>query len=201
MALLEINDTIVKDIQGFEGRYAITSDGKVWSYPKTTKYNPNHTGLWLKKCLDDGYYIVCLKKLDGTYKKISVHRLVAQTFIVNPDNKPQVNHKDGNKLNNHVNNLEWVTSQENIIHAHKLGLSKTSDLVRELSRQKMKTWTKTEKFKKHIQETSIKRRALTGSQVNQAIFYSKRGNTITSIAKKLSVSRTTISKIINNGGY
>jgi len=59
---------------------------------------------------------------DGTTKRCRVHRLVAQAFIPNPENKPYVNHKDGNRANNCVANLEWVTASENAIHARQTGL-------------------------------------------------------------------------------
>jgi hypothetical protein len=64
------------------------------------------------------YKKVCLSK-NGSEKPISIHRLVAIHFIPNPDNKPYVNHKDGNRMNNSVENLEWVTSLENLSHCHK----------------------------------------------------------------------------------
>ena len=65
----------------------------------------------------DGYCRINVKKADGSYTNLPIHRLVALAFIENPDNKPQVNHIDGNKLNNSVDNLEWCTPSENIKHA------------------------------------------------------------------------------------
>lgn len=74
-------------------------------------YKPHHSG-----------YIY----LRVNIKKYALHRLVALTFIENPENKPFVNHIDGNKLNNKAENLEWLTCSENNLHAHKIGLNKGS---------------------------------------------------------------------------
>ena len=96
--------------------YLITKDGKVWS-EKSNKF--------LSLCPDkDGYLLCCLRQA-GKSKMHKVHRLVALTFIPNPENKPQVNHIDGNKLNNHIDNLEWASAKENINHAWNSGLSKS----------------------------------------------------------------------------
>ena len=82
-------------------------------------------GRILKQPLNSyGYPCVTIKLLDGSQKYVAVHKLIAITFIPNPENKPQINHIDGNKLNNAVSNLEWCTVKENINHAYKTGLNK-----------------------------------------------------------------------------
>lgn len=74
----------------------------------------------------EGYYTICLKPngRNGKAQCVRIHRLIAEAFIPNPENKPFVNHIDGNKRNNDITNLEWCTNQENIIHAFKTGLNK-----------------------------------------------------------------------------
>lgn len=94
----------MRDIKGYEGKYAVTSCGKVWSY-KSQKF--------LKPFTDkDGYLLITL--YNGKAKTFTVHRLVALAYIPNAENKPQINHKDENRQNNSINNLEWVTAKENI---------------------------------------------------------------------------------------
>lgn len=76
--------------------------------------------------VNEGYLQIMLCK-DGKSKWIRVHQLVALCFIPNPEGKPQVNHRDGFKLNNHVSNLEWVTASENTKHAHDKGLATSGE--------------------------------------------------------------------------
>ena len=80
----------------------------------------------------DTYPQVSLQ-VDGTEKRFNVHRIVAELFVPNPDNKPIVNHIDGNKKNNHASNLEWVTYSENIKHAYSTGLRERGDNSEALS--------------------------------------------------------------------
>jgi len=109
-----------KDIKDYEGHYKISNLGRV----KNVKRNNNRYNklLKLKKGTDKyKYYHISLFK-NGLCKEVSIHRLVAQAFIPNPDNKPEVNHIDGNKVNNKIDNLEWCTHKENFKHASKNGL-------------------------------------------------------------------------------
>lgn len=104
-----------RDIKGYKGLYQISNLGRV----KNIKSGRNLMG----GINSDGYYTVLLrKKLKA--KSFKIHRLVAAAFISNPENKPQVNHKNGNKIDNKVTNLEWVTCKENVRHAWNNKLSK-----------------------------------------------------------------------------
>ncbi len=98
-------DEVWKDIKGFEGLYQVSTQGQVKSRRGILKPYINHKG----------YLKVCLSK-DGVKYKKRVNRLVAEAFIENPLNLPQVNHKDRNKNNNAVSNLEWCTAKENRDH-------------------------------------------------------------------------------------
>ena len=115
---------IWKDIKGFEGMYQISSFGNIKSLDRYVIGNQHgfkelRPGKQLKPYLGGrkgkGYLRVSLSKEDRK-TIIPIHVCVAKTFILNPDNKAQVNHKDLNKMNNHVNNLEWMTQTENIQH-------------------------------------------------------------------------------------
>jgi hypothetical protein len=114
-------------IKGFENRYAVTRSGKVWIYPKRNS-NRYPTGRWMRPSVavraegspskgGTGYHVVQLFK-EGVRKSITVHRLVATTFIDNPQNLPQINHLDFDKSNNAVSNLEWCTAKQNMAHRY-----------------------------------------------------------------------------------
>ena len=114
---------IFKDIKGYEGLYQVSNLGNVKSLPKgdgngnkerILKFdnsNKTNTTTYLRVTLSG----------NGKTKRFSVHRLVAEAFIPNPDNKPHVNHIDNNGENNTVANLEWCTHSENMVHAQKQG--------------------------------------------------------------------------------
>lgn len=95
--------------EGKPTRYIITNFGWVIN-TDTNKIQSPFTS-------NRGYLRVCLS-FNGTRKKYSIHRLVAKYFIPNPYNYPEVNHKDGNKYNNSVTNLEWCTAKENVVHSY-----------------------------------------------------------------------------------
>lgn len=96
---------LVKWVGGYEGLYSVTSNGEIYSHITDKFLKPNITR--------NGYATVQLFK-NKIGKRVSIHRLVAKAFIPNPLNKPQVNHKDENKSNNCVSNIEWCTPKENM---------------------------------------------------------------------------------------
>lgn len=98
------------DIEGYGGCYQASNFGRV----KSLKYNHTFKERILKASKDKkGYLIVCLCK-DGIKKSYKVHRLIALTFIPNPDNLPEINHKDEDKTNNRIENLEWCDRKHNV---------------------------------------------------------------------------------------
>lgn len=109
-------------IEGYEGLYSVSDSGEVFSYRSNKLLSKTKT--------TTGYYKVELYK-DGSKKSLKVHRLVAMAFIPKIEYKPFINHKDGNKLNNNVENLEWCTQKENVNHALTTGLKKFRNITEE----------------------------------------------------------------------
>lgn len=97
----------MKDIPEYEGLYGVTEDGKVWSYRRE---------IWMKPYVDrKGYFQIMLTK-DKVQRCFRVHRLVANTYLAPVEDKEIVNHKNGIRTDNRVENLEWCTLRENILH-------------------------------------------------------------------------------------
>lgn len=160
-----------KDIAGYEGKYAITTDGRVYSHSRVDDTGRLRKGRWLKSNVDGYGYLQVSLFSGGVGKKHKVHRLVAEAFISNPQLCSQVNHISGIKTNNDVSNLEWVTAQQNILHAFTNGLMSANG-------------------------ENNGRSKLTMDQVKE--IRSCKSMTKTSIAKKYGVSPSTISDIVNN---
>ena len=111
---------ILKDVIGFEGLYFVSDDGSVYN-SKMRKHKPHIHPV-------TGYSQQILRK-DGKQYMRYTHRLVAEAFIPNPERLREVNHKDGNKQNNAVSNLEWTNRRQNMIHAYSTGLRPTTRIA------------------------------------------------------------------------
>lgn len=126
-----------KDVVGYEGYYQVSNLGRV----KNVK-----TQRILRQAKDKGNYCIVSLSKQCKHKTRTVHSLVAESFIrkTNKKQKLQVNHKDGNKSNNNVNNLEWITPSENLKHAYENGLKKINEWQKEfISKQGKKLSKKT----------------------------------------------------------
>ena len=164
-----------KDIKGYEGLYQVSNLGNIKrlesivetgniKYSRKTKY---YEHLLKPSNHSAGYKVVKLHKRDKY-----VHRLVAEAFIENPKNKPFVNHIDGNKTNNNVNNLEWCTQKQNVIHAFNNDLIKTRKMVYQLDKKNnlIRTWNSVSEAInatkiKHISSACTGRRKTAGGYI------------------------------------
>lgn len=168
------------DIPGHEGYYQVSNYGNVRSLDRVIKEKTAKTqtlkGRILKPRINrGGYYYVGLRK-NGTKATFAIHQLVAQAFLDNPDNKPIVNHINGIKTDNNVNNLEWATYSENLSHAYNTGL-RTSVSSKAIGQKNYKRKLKPE------QVIEIKRLLAEGNLTHKEI------------ATKFSVARSTITEI------
>ena len=128
---------VFRDVLGYEGLYQVSNYGRVKSLERKNIFycglkkehleRPTKEKILNYNKSNRGYLQVCLTK-DGKSKTYTVHRLVAKAFLPNLKNKRQVNHIDGNKENNSIDNLEWVTSSENNKHAFITGLNKPHNM-------------------------------------------------------------------------
>ena len=120
---------IVKELIGYEGLYLIDSLGNIVSLPRQQgSHFVNQYKILGTKVNRAGYKEVALSK-DGKTKTKLLHRLIAQHFVDNPDNLPVVNHKNGIKVDNRIENLEWCTTAQNTRHAYKNNLGGFQEFV------------------------------------------------------------------------
>lgn len=178
----------IKDIPGYEKKYAATTLGRIWSYPSKSGHL---NGLWLKPGLrGKGYPAVVLRKVAN--RSIAVHRLILDTFLPNPDQQKftQINHINGIKTDNRLENLEWCTPSYNMFHSYKDGKRKATDKVRTTASALIK--------KLRLGEN---RRLLTMEQARQIRKEHACSKDTKILAEKYSVGTHVIQRIINMETY
>lgn len=139
-SLGKVGCEIWKDVKGYEGIYQVSNMGRVKSLARSGNNRTLKDRIMRQYVGKTGYMQVRLSKENKT-RLLKVHRIVAEAFIDNPWQKPQVNHIDGNKTNNLVDNLEWNTSSENIKHAYDCRLRKVKPVIQvNLDGRVLKEW-------------------------------------------------------------
>jgi hypothetical protein len=164
------------DVRGYEGLYQVSTYGRVKSLDRAVRCNGGFR-LVKEQTLkplphDDGRYLQVGLSREYKVTHHFIHRLVAQAFIPNPHNKPEVNHKDLNGCNNYISNLEWMTRKENIKHAMKNGRGPCGP------KGSKSTWAK-----------------LTESQVRDILRRVAAGERTCEVARRYDVSDSTVSTI------
>ncbi len=180
--IISIEGEVWENIPWLKGRYQISNLGRVLSLKK----NP----IILKTGDREGYERVNLPSQDDLkiYKPFSVHRLVAQAFIPNPDNKPQVNHINSNRKDNKHINLEWCTQSENNKHAHMYGYKFSTDKHKKISSEN-NTGTRSPKSK------------LNESQVHQIRELRLSGISYLNLGKQFGIGHETARQIVLRNSY
>jgi hypothetical protein len=169
------------NVNRFEGIYMVSNLGNVKSlariidYGKIKALRPERI---LKHSVDSGGYKYCILSKGKVKKTIKIHRIVAEAFIPNPLNKPCVNHMDGKKQNNNLNNLEWCTHKENVVHAYKNNLN--SGIKGEKSHLSKLKLADIKKIRSIYNKGGI-------SQLNLGILFN--------------ISQTQVSRIVNNTNW
>lgn len=184
-------DIVLKAIPGYEGLYAASSDGHIWSYPKTwisaNGSEHHHDGRWLKADTSDEYLRVVLRK-NGKPRRFSVHRLVATAWHSNPFDLPEVNHDDGNKRNNSYGNLEWCTKSFNEKHAWRTGLKRDTN-QRRLTRQVT------------ARAVNASRRKLTCKQADEVRERKAAGISWSALSREFHLARNALKAIVTGQSY
>lgn len=132
---------IWKDIDKLDGYFQISNTGRLRSIDRIIEYTDGRNYLYKGKEYFPSYnrgYCIQTLNLNGKAIPVKFHRLVAEAFIPNPNNLPQINHKDGNKKNNCVENLEWCNASHNLYHAFKTGLRDSESCTNKLTYEKVK---------------------------------------------------------------
>jgi len=168
---------IWKDIEGYEGIYQVSNTGKVrsldrkvWNYIKKGRILKMHNN-------GHGYYNVSLHSKEKNEKHAYIHILVAKAFIPNPNNYEQINHKDFDKSNNCVDNLEWVSRKQNMLHYRKSNYCKKVEKMRE----------------KKFTNKTLKR---VYDNKDKIIYLYKEGLSIVEVGKQLNLGRDFVSEVL-----
>jgi len=162
----------MREVDGFPG-YLVDMAGGIYSIKNN---------LYMKTFVNKGGYVQTQLCINGNYKYVSVSRMVAIAFIENPDNKKEVNHIDGNKLNNSVENLEWSSPNENIAHSYRIGLRENNKKACRVLAKKCRKLSASDCKK-------IKKKWLNG------------GHTLSEIAKTYGVHKETIGRMLRRKTY
>jgi len=171
-------------IKHYEGKYSVTKCGRVYSHPKPFGTHQMTQGAYMT--ISDngkGYKNVTLQG-----KIFYVHRLVGQAYIPNPQNKPEINHLDGDKSNNHVSNLEWCTRSENIKHAYDTKLRETTQIQRDSASKARKVF-------------NTNRRSLSNDDIHRIRRLHGEGHSTVKLGKEYGMSYQAIQNIVKRLTY